>query len=103
VPIDIEEYKKQIQEEFELIKEKGFIKYFLIVADLIQWAKSEGILIGCGRGSVTGSTIAYLLGITDIDAIVHKTNFSRFLNAGRGKDSMPDIDIDAPDNKREDL
>lgn len=103
MPIDIEEYKKQIQEEFELIKEKGFIKYFLIVADLIQWAKSEGILIGCGRGSVTGSTIAYLLGITDIDAIVHKTNFSRFLNAGRGKDSMPDIDIDAPDNKREDL
>jgi len=97
------EYKEQVEKEYELIKEKNFIRYFLIVTDLVVWAKESGILVGPGRGSVSGSTIAFLLNITDIDPLVHKTNFSRFLNNGRSKYNPPDIDVDFPDNKREDI
>lgn len=101
MPIDVERYEKQIKEELELIQSKGFIRYFLIVADLIQWAKENGVYVGPGRGSVTGSVIAYLLGITDIDPIVHGTNFSRFLNISRDAKSLPDIDVDFSDKKRD--
>lgn len=98
---NIEEYKKRITEEYSLIKEKGFIKYFLIVADLVNYCKNHGVMVGPGRGSVTGSVIAYLIGITDIDPVVHKTNFARFLNISRDSGSLPDIDIDFSDNKRD--
>lgn len=81
-----------------MICAKGFPSYFLIVADLIGYAKSVGIRVGPGRGSAAGSLVAYALGITDIDPIPHGLLFERFLNPERT--SMPDIDIDFDDRRR---
>ena len=77
---------------------KGFPSYFLIVADLINYARSVGIRVGPGRGSAAGSLVAYALGITNIDPIPHGLLFERFLNPERP--SMPDIDIDFDDRRR---
>ncbi|GDY14995.1 DNA-directed DNA polymerase [Planctomycetota bacterium] len=80
--------------EFELatIIRMGFPAYFLIVADFIGWAKSNGIPVGPGRGSAAGSLVSYCLGITDMDPLAYGLLFERFLNPGRK--SMPDIDVD---------
>ena len=84
--------------EIEVICDKGFPSYFLIVADLINYARSVDIRVGPGRGSAAGSLVAYALGITDIDPIPHGLLFERFLNPERT--SMPDIDIDFDDRRR---
>ena len=84
--------------EIDVICAKGFPSYFLIVADLINYARSVGIRVGPGRGSAAGSLVAYALGITDIDPIPHGLLFERFLNPERT--SMPDIDIDFDDRRR---
>ena len=84
--------------EIDVICSKGFPSYFLIVADLINYARSVGIRVGPGRGSAAGSLVAYVLGITDIDPIQHGLLFERFLNPERA--SMPDIDIDFDDRRR---
>lgn len=84
--------------EIDVICSKGFPSYFLIVADLISYARSAGIRVGPGRGSAAGSLVAYALGITDIDPIPHGLLFERFLNPERT--SMPDIDIDFDDRRR---
>ena len=84
--------------EIDVICSKGFPSYFLIVADLINYARSVGIRVGPGRGSAAGSLVAYALGITDIDPIPHGLLFERFLNPERT--SMPDIDIDFDDRRR---
>ena len=76
----------------------GFPGYFLVTADLIQYAKSVGIRCGPGRGSAAGSLVAYVLGITDLDPIKHKLIFERFLNPERI--SMPDIDMDFDERRR---
>ena len=86
------EYEKRLHYELDIIKKTGFASYFLIVADFIKFAKSEGIPVGPGRGSAAGSLIAYCLGITDIDPIKYDLIFERFLNPERI--SMPDIDVD---------
>lgn len=86
------EYKKRLSYELDVIKKTGFASYFLIVADFIRFAKSEGIPVGPGRGSAAGSLVAYCLGITDIDPIKYDLIFERFLNPERI--SMPDIDVD---------
>jgi len=90
-------YYNRFKEEFDLIKRKKFIRYFLIVEDLVKWARRNDILVGPGRGSVGGSLIAYLLRITDIDPIKHDLLLSRFINEDRI--DYPDIDLDFEDRK----
>ncbi|MBR3325003.1 MAG: DNA polymerase III subunit alpha [Clostridia bacterium] len=91
------------REEYELkvIKEMGYVDYFLIVWDYVNFAKTHGIPVGPGRGSGAGSIIAYAMGITDIDPIKYGLIFERFLNPERV--SMPDFDIDFDFEKREEV
>ncbi len=91
-------YKERLREEWKVIIESNLSTYLLTVSDYVRYAKNNNILVGPGRGSVGGCLIAYLLGIHDIDPIKHKLLFSRFYNPGR-KSSLPDIDIDFPLNK----
>lgn len=91
-------YHERAGYEIEVICNAGFPSYFLIVADLIGYARSVGIRVGPGRGSAAGSLVAYALRITDIDPIPHGLLFERFLNPERT--SMPDIDIDFDDRRR---
>ncbi len=98
-PIDEKLYNDRVDFEIEVIKRMKFAGYFLIVADFINYAKSNGIPVGPGRGSAAGSIVAYSLGITDIDPIRYSLLFERFLNPGRT--SMPDIDVDICKEKRE--
>ncbi|MCF1349094.1 DNA polymerase III subunit alpha [Ureaplasma urealyticum] len=92
-------YAKRLKYELDVISEKQFDDYFLIVYDFINYAKSNGIIVGPGRGSAAGSLVAYCLYITDIDPIKHNLIFERFLNPTRK--SMPDIDTDIMDEKRD--
>ncbi|MEQ9618178.1 MAG: DNA polymerase III subunit alpha [Deltaproteobacteria bacterium] len=85
-------YEERLETEIEIIQKMGFSGYFLVVADFINYAKSNGIPVGPGRGSAAGSLVAYALGITEVDPIPYKLIFERFLNPERI--SMPDIDID---------
>jgi DNA polymerase III subunit alpha len=91
-------YAERAAYEIQVICDKGFPSYFLIVADLVSYARSVAIRVGPGRGSAAGSLVAYALGITDIDPIPHGLLFERFLNPERT--SMPDIDIDFDDRRR---
>lgn len=86
------ELRQRLEHELATIENMGFVSYFLIVWDFIQYAKKRGIPVGPGRGSAAGSIVSYLLGITDLDPIKYGLLFERFLNPGRK--SMPDIDID---------
>lgn len=97
--VNIETYRKRLDKELKVINDLGFNDYFLIVWDIVKYAKQSNILVGPGRGSAPGSLVAYALGITAIDPIEHGLMFERFLNAAR--QTMPDIDIDFPDHKRE--
>ena len=92
-------YKERLLKELKVIKEMGFSNYFLVVYDFIKYAKKNHILVGPGRGSAAGSLVAYTLGITDIDPMKYDLLFERFLNPERK--TMPDIDTDFPDNKRD--
>ncbi|MCK4689393.1 MAG: DNA polymerase III subunit alpha, partial [Candidatus Marinimicrobia bacterium] len=93
-----DEIKERAEYELSVIKHMGFAGYFLIVQDFIRYAKDNGVPVGPGRGSVAGSIAAYALGITDIDPIKFNLIFERFLNPERI--SMPDIDIDFCDERR---
>ncbi|HKS48886.1 MAG TPA: DNA polymerase III subunit alpha [Amycolatopsis sp.] len=93
-----EGYVERCEFELDVIVQKGFPAYFLIVADLIRHAREVGILVGPGRGSAAGALVAYVLGITNLDPIPQKLLFERFLNPERM--SMPDIDIDFDDRRR---
>ena len=93
-----QEYIDRAEYEIKVICDKGFPAYFLIVADLINYARSVGIRVGPGRGSAAGSLVAYAMGITNIDPIPHGLLFERFLNPERP--SAPDIDIDFDDRRR---
>lgn len=95
------EYVNRLQYELHVINSMGFTDYFLIVWDFIRYARSQDIMVGPGRGSVAGSLVAYCLGITHVDPIQNKLLFERFLNPERI--SMPDIDTDFPDNRREEV
>lgn len=96
-----EEYRKRLREELEVIKQKGFASYFLIVADFVNWAKQQGIPVGPGRGSAAGSLAAYAMGITDLDPVRYGLYFERFLNPERP--SFPDIDVDFCMNRRDEV
>lgn len=97
--LDKQVYIDRLNSEFELIKQKNFVDYFLVVSDFINYAKSKKIVIGPGRGSAAGSLISYALNITELDPIKYNLLFERFLNQARI--SMPDIDIDVMDIKRD--
>jgi DNA polymerase III subunit alpha len=92
------EARARADRETAVISQMGFPGYFLVVADFITWAKSHRIRVGPGRGSATGSIVAYALGITELDPLVHGLLFERFLNPERV--SMPDIDIDFDERGR---
>ena len=94
-----EAYTARLALELDVINEMGFPGYFLIVADFILWARKNDIPVGPGRGSGAGSLVAYSLGITDLDPLVHDLLFERFLNPERI--SMPDFDIDFCMEKRD--
>ncbi len=96
-----QEYLDRLEEELEIIKNKNFGPYFLVVQNMIGWAKKEGILVGPGRGSAAGSLLCYTLGITDIDPIQHGLLFFRFINPERN--DFPDIDTDIQDTRREEV
>jgi DNA polymerase-3 subunit alpha len=84
--------RERLEYEKRVIREMGFVSYFLIVWDLIRWAREHGIPVGPGRGSAAGSIVAYVLDITRVDPLRYDLLFERFLNSARV--SMPDIDID---------
>ena len=86
------ELTERLDYELSVIRNMGFIDYFLIVWDFINYAKTNGIMVGPGRGSAAGSIVAYTLAITDIDPLKYDLLFERFLNPERV--SMPDIDVD---------
>jgi DNA polymerase-3 subunit alpha len=94
-------YEIRLMEELEVVREKGFASYFLVVADMINWAKSQEIMVGPGRGSAAGSLICYLLGITDVDPIEYDLLFFRFINPERN--DFPDIDTDFEDRRRKEV
>ncbi|MFH1603200.1 MAG: DNA polymerase III subunit alpha, partial [Pseudomonadota bacterium] len=100
-PVKKEQYHKRLREELGVIIRMKFPGYFLIVADFIRFAKENGIPVGPGRGSGAGSLVAYALGITDLDPLRYDLLFERFLNPERI--SMPDIDIDFCQNRREEV
>ena len=87
--------------ELSVIQKTGFASYFLIVQDFINWAKNQGIVVGPGRGSAAGSIVAYLTNITNVDPLRYNLLFERFLNPDRV--SMPDIDIDFADIRRDEV
>ncbi|WP_434093883.1 DNA polymerase III subunit alpha [Saccharomonospora azurea] len=91
-------YRERAEMELDVIIQKGFPGYFLIVADLCNYARDVGIWVGPGRGSAAGALVAYALGITNVDPVRHGLLFERFLNPERM--SMPDIDIDFDDRRR---
>jgi DNA polymerase III alpha subunit len=101
IDITEEPYKSRLEKELELIYQKNFSDYFLVVADMIEKAKNKGILVGPSRGSSAGSLVCYLLGITEIDPIPFGLIFERFIDINRA--DLPDIDIDFPDNKRQEV
>jgi DNA polymerase III subunit alpha len=98
---DNKEYLDRLDEELEIIKNKKFAPYFLVVQSMIAWAKKEGIMVGPGRGSAAGSLVCYALGITDVDPIKHGLLFFRFINPERN--DFPDIDTDIQDTRRDEV
>lgn len=94
-------YTERLDYELSTVHNMGFDTYFLIVSDFVRYAKSKGIFVGPGRGSAAGSIIAWSLDITDVDPIHYGLFFERFLNPERI--SMPDIDIDFADHRRDEV
>ncbi|NBO78682.1 MAG: DNA polymerase III subunit alpha, partial [Actinobacteria bacterium] len=95
------QHQQQADYEIKVINQMGFPSYFLVVADLVRYAKENGIRVGPGRGSAGGSVVAFALGITELDPIKHGLLFERFLNPERV--SLPDIDIDFDEKRRADM
>ena len=94
-------YRARMEEELSVIASKNFASYFLVVGDMINWAKDTGIRVGPGRGSAAGSLVCYALGITDVDPIKYDLLFFRFINPERN--DFPDIDTDFEDRRRKEV
>jgi len=95
-------YEERLKYEIEQIKKQGFVRYFLIVWELVDWAKNKAkILMSPGRGSVGGSLVAYVLGITEVDPVKYNLIFERFISPGRI--DYPDIDMDFEDERRDEV
>jgi DNA polymerase-3 subunit alpha len=100
------EYAERIKHELEVLQGAGLSSYFLIVQDILRYLRENNWLPGPGRGSAAGCLVSYLIGITSIDPIKYDLIFERFYNTGRNtadRISMPDIDVDVPINKREEI
>lgn len=93
--------KSRLEYELNVIEKMGFAPYFLIVQDFVNWAKQNGIVVGPGRGSAAGSLVSFVLNITDVDPLKYNLLFERFLNPSRI--SMPDIDLDFTDARRDEV
>lgn len=100
-PEELKEIRARMDYELEVINKMGWPSYFLIVADLVNWAKDKKIVVGPGRGSAAGSLVCYLIEITNLDPIKYELLFERFLNPDRI--SMPDIDLDFADTRRDEV
>ena len=94
-------YQERLEKELDTIVSLGYADYFLIVQDYVSFAKKNGIIVGCGRGSAAGCLVSYLLDITQIDPIENDLQFERFLNPYRK--TMPDIDVDFMDIRRDEV
>ena len=101
IDVVTEEAQKRLDYELEIISNKGFATYFLIVQDFVTWAKDQGIYVGPGRGSAAGSLVAFSLNITTMNPLVHNLPFERFMNPQRP--TPPDIDMDFADVRREEV
>jgi len=99
--LDNETYRARLQEELQVIADKNFASYFLVVGDMVSWAKENEIMVGPGRGSAAGSLVCYLLGITEVDPIKFDLLFFRFINPERN--DFPDIDTDFMDRRRSEV
>ena len=97
----IPQYKERLAYELQTLRKMGFERYFLLVQDLVSWSKANGIIVGPGRGSVGGSLIAYLLGITDVDPLRFNLIFERFINPDRI--DLPDADLDFMSSRRQEV
>lgn len=97
------ELEERVLKEFEIIKKGGFVDYFLILWDIVNWCKSKKIQVGPGRGSAAGSVISYALGIVKIDPLQFDLIFERFLNESRIKSELPDIDLDFASDRRDEV
>lgn len=97
--LEVEPYKSRFKYEIGMIYEKGYQDYFLLIADLVEWAKAR-MFVGPARGSSAGSLVCYLMGIVEVDPIRHNLMFERFIDVTRT--DLPDIDIDFPDTDRDD-
>jgi DNA polymerase-3 subunit alpha len=100
-PLLSSEVRDRLEMELGVLDKMGYNGYFLIVQDFINWGKSRGIIFGPGRGSAAGSIIAYALNVTDLDPLKYGLLFERFLNPDRI--SMPDIDVDIQDTRRDEV
>lgn len=94
-------YMERIKQEYDVIETLGFHDYFLIVADYVNWAKAQGINVGCGRGSACNCLVAYALGITEVDSLLFGLDFRRFLR--KDKKKLPDIDLDFETARRHEV
>lgn len=97
-PADYPKYQARLHYELGVLKKMGFAGYFLLVSDLVNWSKENGVIVGPGRGSVGGSLIAYLIGITEVDPIRFGLMFERFINPERL--DLPDADLDFMSSRR---
>ena len=97
--LDDEKHKERLEMELEIIISMGYADYFLITQDYVNWAKNNDVLVGPGRGSAAASLVSYCLNITEVDPLKYNLPFERFLNKARK--SMPDIDVDFMDTKRD--
>lgn len=95
------EYLERFEKEADMVVRKDFVDYFLILSDMVKWAKRQGIFVGPARGSAAGSLMCYLLEITEVDPIFHDLLFERFLSEDRH--DPPDIDIDFEDGRRDEV
>ncbi|MBI2641840.1 DNA polymerase III subunit alpha, partial [Candidatus Roizmanbacteria bacterium] len=98
---DQKQVEKRLDYELSIINNRGYATYFLIVQDFVNWAKKQGVAVGPGRGSVAGSLVGYVVGITDINPLEYNLPFERFLNPDRP--TPPDIDIDFADVRRDEV
>lgn len=96
-----ERYSERLEKELSIIHQMGFDDYFLIIWDVMRFTAEQNIVTGAGRGSAAGSLVSYVLSITDVDPIKYNLLFERFLNIERN--TMPDIDLDIPDNRRDEV
>lgn len=100
-PAELPEYKQRLVYELSVLQKMGFSNYFLLTQDIVNWSKQNGIIVGPGRGSVGGSLVAYLLGITDVDPIRFNLLFERFINPERI--DLPDADLDFQSTRRHEV